>query len=529
MPSATFSDSLEHDLSEIRLLVSEGRLAAASEECARLAQSTPTDARIWSLSAEVAFRLNRSTDAAEFLRRAVACAPQDATLLIQYAQCLLRLGLRQEALTIALQARKLHLDAPQLYDALGSLLTHVEEPALALPYFQHAVQSSANNIDFRYNLAMAQRMVGAFEAAETNLDKVIAARPADGAAYHARSDLRKQTRERNHINQLEAVLREFKGHRASMTVAFALAKELEDIGEHARSFVCLHTACSAYRASLRYNVADDVAVLDKLRTTFSSELLERSRSEFDTQECIFIVGLPRSGTTLVDRILGSHSDVYSAGELDAFPRVIIDAVSRREGRAVSKLELVECVLKLDFEQIGRAYIDVTRPRTGHTPRFTDKMPLNYLYAGLIHAALPQARFIALRRHPMDSCYAMYKTLFAGAYPFTYSLSDLARYYVAWDRLMRHWERVIGDVWLPVNYEDLVADQEGVSRKILAHCGLAWQDACLDFHAHSAPVTTASARHVRSPLYSDSVGKWRSYARELEPLALYLKAHGISVP
>jgi tetratricopeptide (TPR) repeat protein len=441
----------------------------------------------------------------------------------------LRLGLRREALTIALQARGLDLEAPQLYDALGSLLTHVEEPALALPYFQDAVQSCPDNIDFRYNLAMAQRMIGAFEDAETNLDKVIAARPADGEAHHARSDLRKQTRERNHISQLEAVLGQQKGQRAAIPVAFALAKELEDLGEHARSFACLRTACNAYRASLRYNVADDVAVLDKLRTTFSSELLERLRSKLDTHECIFITGLPRSGTTLVDRILGSHSDVYSAGELDAFPRVIIDAVSRREGRAVSKLELVECVLKLDFDQIGRAYIDATRPRTGHTPRFTDKMPLNYLYAGLIHAALPQARFVALRRHPMDSCYAMYKTLFAAAYPFTYSLTDLSCYYVAWDRLMRHWERVIGDAWLSVNYEDLVADQERVSRKILADCGLAWQDRCLDFHANSAAVTTASARHVRSPLYADSVGKWRSYARELEPLALYLKAHGISIP
>ncbi len=440
----------------------------------------------------------------------------------------MQFGRRKEALAIALRAEKLVLDRPQLQDALGTFLTHVALADRAVPYFLRAVQSAPANVDFRYNLAMAQRMTGDLEAAESNLDIVIAARPEDAEAYSARSDLRKQTRERNHVVQLRAAHRRLKGRRAALAVEFALAKELEDLGEYSSSFSHLHAACQSYRALLRYDVGDDVAVLEKLKAFHTAKTLRSLGPGFPTQECIFIIGLPRSGTTLVERILAGHSDIYAAGELQAFQKLLVEAVTQREGRTVKKLDFVESALQIDLKDLGRAYIDSTRPQTGHTARFTDKLPLNYLYAGLIHTALPHSRFILLRRHPMDSCFAMYKTLFADAYPFTYDLSDLSRYYVAWDRLMRHWESVIGDAWLSVSYEELVADQERVSRKMVAHCGLEWEERCLDFHRHSGAVTTASAAQVRRPLYSESVGKWRRYADQLEPLARELEANGISV-
>ena len=520
--------SIESELTDIRRLVAENRLVDAWERCRNLVQVAPLDPRAWRLAAEVGFRSSKPTEAIEFLRRATGCAPHDASVLIQYGQCLTQLGRRREALAIASQVENLVLGRPQLQDALGTLLTHLEQATRAVPYFHRAVQSAPSNVDFRYNLAMAQRMTGDLEAAEANLDIVIAARPEDPEAYSARSDLRKQTRDRNHVAQLETVHRRLNGRRAAFAVEFALAKELEDLGEYSSSFSHVHAACQSYRALLRYDVADDVAVLEKLRTIHTSKTLRSIGSGFDTQECIFIIGLPRSGTTLVERILASHSEVYAAGEMQAFPKVIVEAVTQREGRSVKKLEFVESALKVDFKDLGRAYLDATRPQTGHTARFTDKLPLNYLYAGLIHVALPASRFIVLKRHPMDSCFAMYKTLFADAYPFTYDLRDLSRYYVAWERLMRHWESVIGDAWLSVSYEELVTDQEGVSRKIVSHCGLAWEERCLDFHSNSAAVATASAAQVRRPLYSESVGKWRRYADQLEPLARDLEANCISV-
>jgi tetratricopeptide (TPR) repeat protein len=452
---------------------------------------------------------------------------QDAALLIRHGHNLMRCGRRREALAVAAQAEQRQLDRPELLDGLGTLLTHCQEPARALPFFAQAVHAAPNHPGFRYNLAMAQRMVGDIEAAEANLDAVIAARPDDGEAHNARSGLRTQTPEHNHISELEAVHERLSRQRAGIPVAFALAKELEDLREYSRSFAHLRSACARHRAALRYDVGQDIAVLDALRICHTDARFSVLPAGFETDECIFIVGLPRSGTTLVERILGCHSHVYAAGELDAFPWVAIAGVTQRTSRSVSKLEFVERALDLDFEQLGRAYVDATRPRTGQTPKFTDKLPLNYLYAGLMHAALPRARFVALRRHPMDSCYAMYKTLFSAAYPFTYDLMELARYYVAWDRLMRHWRELIGSAWLEVSYEELIADQGCVSRRIIAHCGLDWEERCLRFHCSPAAVTTASAVQVRQPLYADSVGRWRAYARELEPLARHLKENGIA--
>jgi tetratricopeptide (TPR) repeat protein len=521
------SDRLEPDLQEVRELITAGQLTAAAKRCATLTQTIPADPRLWSLAAEIALRAKNFTEAESFLRRATECAPYDAALLIQYGQSLVRLGRRKEALAIAVRAEATALTSPGIQDALGTLLTHLEEPIRALPYFQLAVEGAPHKVEYRYNLAMAERMTGDLAAAEANLDEVIGMRPDDGEAYHARSDLRTQSVDRNHVSILESALHRLSGRRASLPVAFALAKELEDIGEYSRSFAHLQKACQSLRATLQYDVADDVAVLERLRLTHTKSVLENLRAEFDGEECIFIVGLPRSGTTLLERILGNHTQVFAAGELDAFPKVAIEAVARQGGTMATKLEFVERALKVDSATLGPQYLEATRPRTGHTAKFIDKMPMNYLYAGLIHAALPRARFIALHRHPMDSCYAMYKTLFAAAYPFTYDLHDLGRYYVAWDQLMRHWEDVLGGAWLPVTYEALVSDPQKVSQRIVAHCGLAWEEQILEFNTRSAGVTTASAAQVRSPIHTDSVGKWRHYTEQLQPLASYLEANGIS--
>ena len=237
-----------------------------------------------------------------------------------------------------------------------------------------------------------------------------------------------------------------------------------------------------------------------------------------------MLGLPRSGTTLVERILTSHSAVRSGGESPAFPAETIKAVQRLTGQPIDKREFVARSLEIEPRALGEAYLAAARPPLAAGARWVDKQPLNYLYAGLIARALPRARIIALAREPMDSCYAMLKTLFTGAYPFSYDLADLGRYYVAWHRLMRHWQAVLGERLLIVHYEDLVQNQEQVSRRLLAHCGLEWQEACLAFDAQPGAVTSASAVQVRRRLYSTSVGKWRRYERQLAPLARILDAH-----
>jgi hypothetical protein len=244
----------------------------------------------------------------------------------------------------------------------------------------------------------------------------------------------------------------------------------------------------------------------------------------DSQRPIFILGLPRSGTTLVDRIISSHSQVDSLGE----HRTLAMALTREAGGPAPKKELIERSTRIDFDALGRGYCNSIDGFGMDAPGLVDKTPQNFLYLGLIHLALPGARIIHLRRNPMDNCYAMYKTLFRAGYPFSYSLQDVGRYYIAYRRLMDHWRKTIPVAFLDVDYEAVIADQEGQTRRILDYCGLDWEDACLEFHRHSGPAATASAAQVRQPVYSSSVGLWRKYARQLAPFAGKLREHGIDV-
>jgi tetratricopeptide (TPR) repeat protein len=514
-------------IQRIRNLIQSGQLDVARAECVKLLRETKAEPHIWQLAADIAMRTGAKTEALQYLERALTYAPGNTELLIQLGQYLLSMGRRMECRARALEAAGGPVDRPAHLDALGTLLTHCGDPDLALPLFERAVGSAPKELLFRYNLAMAERMVGNLKAAEANLDIVLAATPEDGEAQNARSGLRTQTCAHNHVLELQSVLARVRGLSASVPVEFALAKELEDLGEFRQSFAHLASACRSVRASIRYDVGDDTAVLDALAREHTFERLAPLASSIEADQSVFIIGLPRSGTTLVERILGSHSQVSSGGELDFFPKAIIEAVTRSEGRPPAKLDFVEATLKLNFHEIGATYLAATRDCIGTVHRLTDKLPFNYLYAGLIHTALPRAKFIAVHRNPVDVCYAMYKTLFSSAYPFSYDLLDLARYYVSWHRLMRHWAQTIGSTWLTLNYEDLVSHQEEFTRILLAHCGLEWEPACLDFHKSSQPVTTASAAQVRRPLYSDSVGRWRVYDKELAPLIRYLGSHGVA--
>jgi hypothetical protein len=189
---------------------------------------------------------------------------------------------------------------------------------------------------------------------------------------------------------------------------------------------------------------------------------------------------------------------------------------------------VDATARIDFRALGEAYLASTRPLRDARPRFVDKLPFNFLYAGLIHLAFPRAKIISLRRHPLDTCYAVYKQLFRDAYPYSYDLEELGRYYIAYDALMRHWDAVLPGVIHTVRYEDVVADVERETRRLLEYCDLPWEDACLAFHASTRASTTASALQVRQPIYDSSVGKWRRHASQLEPLRAQLQRAGIAV-
>ncbi len=277
-----------------------------------------------------------------------------------------------------------------------------------------------------------------------------------------------------------------------------------------------------------YSAAADAELFAAIRQTFTRELFSHSvspASGCDNREPIFIVGMPRTGTTLVEQILGGHSLVYAAGELLNFPQQV-KRLTESPSLDVLDIETLTRAGRLHMAKLGAAYIDSTRPRTGHTPYFIDKLPLNFLYLGLIKLALPNAKLICLRRDPMDTCLSNYRQLFAvnfKHYHYNYNLLDCGRYYLEFDRLMRHWHDVMPGAIFEVYYETLVANPQQVAKQLLAHCELPWEEQCLSFHQRKTSVATASAVQVRQGIYTSSVNRWQRYGDAMQPLYELLKS------
>jgi tetratricopeptide (TPR) repeat protein len=514
---------------EIHRLVSEGDLRAATLTCKTLTERHPAFAPGWASASGIALALGNPRKAVEYADRAVSLAPESAPFLILKAQALQTSGSFAEAADVAAcAAARCGLDA-DAHHQLGSYQSRVGAFHEALRCFTRAVELAPKSADYRFNRAAVLRIVGDLNEAEKEYDRVIALKTDEYEAYYNRADLRQQSHEWNHIDELEAVLVKGIRHpRGEVFLRHALAKELEDVGRYPESFAQLSLGTSLRRRHIEYDVECDVATVDWIEAAYPPDRFRVAGPGSSSAEPIFIVGMPRTGTTLVDRVLGQHSEVFSAGELPHFgDAVVARALAENGVQTLPRRKLIDASAQIDFQSLAADYLARTRSSTGRTPHFTDKLPLNYLYCGLIHLAFPNARIVHLTRDPMATCYAVYKTLFKDAYPFSYDLAELARYYAAYRRLMRYWHAVMPGVILDVSYEALVKDFEPEAHRLLNYCDLQCQASCLDFYRNPSPTATASAAQVRRPLYDTSVSLWRRYERELAPLRDALSAAGIS--
>jgi sulfotransferase family protein len=308
---------------------------------------------------------------------------------------------------------------------------------------------------------------------------------------------------------------------------FALGKAYSDLKDYPRAFAHLLAGNAAKRATISYDETSIFALFDRIEATFTRELIAKKAGSGDPSSLpIFVIGMPRSGTTLVEQIIASHPMVHGAGELQAFNDVIL-ALRGPNGDAIPYPNFVPSLDASALQQIGARYLSAVRKLAPSGERVTDKMPSNYYFAGLIHLALPNAKIIHTVRNPVDTCLSCFSKLFTAEQNHTYDLAELGRYYKRYERLMAHWRRVLpAQCILDVRYEDVVADLEGQARRIIAYCALPWDERCLSFHKTDRAVRTASASQVRLPIYKGAVGRWRAYEKQLGPL---LSALGVAVP
>ena len=415
-------------------------------------------------------------------------------------------------------------------DTMGCVYARLGDHAAALPHFLVAVDLAPANDQFRYNHAATLSFLGLVEEAEAALEVIVARAPDDARAHHLLAGLRKQTPERNHVGRLRTVHARAAAGPDRLLTGYALAKELEDVGLAEEGFTRLVAVNAAHRARLDYDVARDAAIFDAVEAAWPA-ISCAPVTHAAAAAPILVIGMPRTGTTLVDRILASHPAVESVGELQALPLAVKAAAGTRT-RAVLDADTIASAACCDPGEIGRDYLARAAHHRRHPERrFVDKFPGNVFYAGIAARALPNAAIVCLRRHPMDTVLANFRNLFAiGSryYDYSYDLLDIAAYYARFDRLMAFWRAALPGRILEIGYEDLVDDQAGQTRRLLAHCGLDWSAACLTFHTHAGAVSTPSAAQVRRPIYRDSVARWRRHADALEPVRAFLEAQGIAV-
>ncbi len=452
--------------------------------------------------------------------------PDDYGGPILRCRALLAMGQLGEARELALASAKLDITDESHLEILVTVLSGCIEPDAAYPLCKKAVERDPYNAAAQRRLALVCRLTGDLDEAAAAADIALRFNPHDYEMIGLRSAVQSVTSDNNHIVELETMLAAGCANAlGGARVAYALAKECEEVGDFTRSFGFLAAGARFKRQTIKYDISGDLQAMETLQEVFTKNAVASASTGFDSDEPVFILGLPRTGSTLIERILSSHSKVYAAGELQHFSAAMMNEI-RKLGPLEDHLDLMRKSLQIDPHETGKAYIERTRPFAGHTARFIDKQPSNFLSIGVIRTALPNAKVIHVRRTPMDACYAIYKFLFNEAYVWSYDLDEIAQYYVGYRQLMDHWRSVLPGTIIDIAYEDVVADIESAAKNLIAELGLEWEIDCLRFHEHEAAAMTGSAAQVRQQLYSSSVGRWSKYEEQLKPLAEKLGAAGI---
>jgi tetratricopeptide (TPR) repeat protein len=497
--------------------------ATVAESCRA---AWPDDASGWLLGSIALLFANSKDKALALIEERLSYDPANVQCLLQKAECLLALGERNQSFAVA-EAALNTTQSLEALDAIGMFFASADDHTAALRAYNKAVSVAPESAALLSKRASIHQFLGDFERAECDFRSTLALSPHDSEALKGLAELRRHSGGNAVTALLTALDAAPPESKDAATLHFALAKTYEDMEDYSSSWQHLSLANTMERTRLKYDPTEDRLHIERIIAGFSS--IEGAANDTTGKKPIFIVGLPRTGTTLVERIIGQHSAVCSAGELGALSEAIAVVAERNApAHAVGWLSYVDALGGLDGESIAAEYLVRARSRLDNRCRFSDKATANFYYCALIFRAFPEARILHLTRHPLATCYAIYKTRFSNGFPFAYDLAEIADFYVGYRKLMEHWHRILPGRILDVAYEDLVKSQESTTRRVLEYLDLPFEAACLDFHLNPKSTSTASSVQVRQPLYDSSLEQWRHYSLQLATVEERLIAAGIDL-
>ncbi|MEH6549779.1 MAG: sulfotransferase [Pseudomonadales bacterium] len=447
----------------------------------------------------------------------------------QAARCMVGAGQVMDGLQLARAIADREKRNAHILDAVANTISNAGEHEEAIPIFERAIALNSSVPQYYSNLGTVLHFCRRTAEAEAAHRKALELMPEDFRAYWLLGQLRKATADDNFVDWFEHVLKRYgdKLH-ARTTLNYALAKQHEDLEQYDQTFVHLEQGAEAVLEHTPYPEASNQRLFSKYREDFSEDFCQQTVPACDNEEPVFIVGMPRTGTTLVERIIASDEQVFAAGELHNFMHLFNQRYGALNAN-VKDYTRFSGIENVDYRELGESYIDSTRPRTGHTRHFIDKYPFNFQMVGPIALSLPRAKIIHLTRNPMDTCFSNYKLLFMlGSGLYSYDQETLGRFYLQYHSLMNHWHRCFPGRILDVSYEKLVQQPEVETRRIMTFLGLEWRPELLEFYKSSEAVSTASTSQIREPINTASLYKWKRFAKHLKHLRQVLETNGIEI-
>jgi tetratricopeptide (TPR) repeat protein len=507
-------------IAEANALFIAGKIGKAERLCRDFLKQHPTNVNAIRLLAEVGIQLGVYEEAEKLLERCLELAPDFRSARLNYANVLTKRNKLEQALAQVDYLLQEEPDKPSLLVLQAANYVKMGDYDRALPAYKHLLENHKPRAAIALSYGHGLKTVGQQAPAIDAYRQATQIQPGFGDAWWSMANLKTF---RFEDADLEVMRRESRAEGNSLEdrfhLCFALGKALEDRNEYAESFRYYDLGNTIKMRLEGYSADETSATVANLITGCGTEVVSApTGSGCQAPDPIFVVGLPRSGSTLLEQILASHSLVDGTKELPDILALARRLGGKRKKEDVSRYPAILAELSdQQFRELGEEYLERTRIQRGNAPFFVDKMPNNFFHLGLMNRMMPNAKFIDARRHPMAACFSGFTQLFAKGQPFTYGLVNVGRYYKDYVTMMDHWDAVMPGRVLRIQYEEVVADTETQVRRLLDYCRLPWEDACLNFHETERAVRTASSEQVRQPIYSSGLEHWRNFEADLDKL------------